>query len=135
MEEKFKELAMFVDLEARGGVSCNVTKSQIKCMCGFNPCGLRDKIINKHKSDQCPRCIEKEDWDHVIKCAATKSMRDEFRKNLIKDVEGLIKKEKIEGVEWEVFLEDIIKYLNGNNQHAITHRFMIKYPINLCRII
>ena len=32
------------------------TGAQIKCSLGVNPHGVREKIINKNKTDKCPVC-------------------------------------------------------------------------------
>ena len=52
--QKFGENYDLVDVKVRRVLNGGGTLAQIKCALGINPCGAREKIMSKSKSDKCP---------------------------------------------------------------------------------
>ena len=63
--KKLNERAKLVDKKARLRTKkLQTTASAMKCYCGCNHHGERDKSTNDGtSSDECPRCREKETWE------------------------------------------------------------------------
>ena len=69
-----------------------MTVLAMKCYYGYNPYGVRDKLINAGTTNsECPRYSEEETWEHVVQCRKTVSMRAEF----ILDLHADLKKFKL----------------------------------------
>ena len=78
IKSKLKEKWKLVDVEDRH-VFRYCTPSVLKCITGFNHHGERIKKMNKYQPEaKCPRCGEKEDWEHVIKCQNFRSEQTIF---------------------------------------------------------
>lgn len=91
--DKFKHHGNLVNIDARTGYNGGVTKAQIKGACGYNPHGIRENMINEGKSDRFPRCLNTEDWTHVITYSAAKKFRKTFTRE-IKEKLNNVKNEK-----------------------------------------
>ena len=63
-----------IDLEVRNCFPGGVGDGTIKCAYGYNHCGRRNKKI----TEECPRCGEVEDWQHIIKCNGIRDLKLEY---------------------------------------------------------
>lgn len=114
---KFGQNGDLVDTEARMVFSGGGTAAQIKCSLGLNPCGKREKIMNKNKNDLCPACGSIEDWSHVIKYPRLKEKNTKLVERLNTELEKI---ENKENVRWKSMVNDIEKYLaNINNENTV----------------
>ena len=73
VKDKFKDEYVLLDVEARNVFCGGVTTSQMKCSVGYNPHGMREKIINENKSSECPLCGLEENWSHIVQCPCRKA--------------------------------------------------------------
>ena len=77
-----------VDKDARVNIKkIQMSASAMKFYCGCNHFGEIDNIIkNGVLSDEFPRCIEKEMWEHVVQYINAASTKAEFILELNKDL-------------------------------------------------
>ena len=80
---KFPEYYEWLDLEARKAFYEWVRAETLKCVTDYNHYGFRDKKINNNLMDEkCPRCQQRETWDHVILYEAIELMKAEYMQTL-----------------------------------------------------
>ena len=66
-------------MKARAVFNIGATMGIIKYMSGYNHFERRNKMINREAiSTQCPRYIDKEDWEHILLCIVNKDCNEEF---------------------------------------------------------
>ena len=91
----------------------------IKNSCGFNPHAVRDSLINATKSGTYPRCMIDETWDHIVKCASTKTMRTDYLKNIRETLMRTKTHEKKINETNDIF-SDVKNYLGGQRDCVTT---------------
>lgn len=111
-ERKFGELWRCVDIKARNVFTGGVRSSVLKSSCGYNHCNIRENLFNKEKETKCPRCMNEESWDHVIRCPALEEMRNEYCENM-KEMLSKIKFYENKVREVQGLLSDVKKYFKG----------------------
>ena len=72
-----------IDFNMRNSFYNGVKLLTIKYVAKFNHYNARNQIINKGlPSSECPQCLEREDWRHIIKYKAISQERKELIKRL-----------------------------------------------------
>ena len=83
----FLDKWIWIDREARNCFITGVGTGRIKCAHGYNYHGQRStKINNGLCAGKCPRCKGHEDWEHVILCAGTDNLKQEYLDELNKTI-------------------------------------------------
>ena len=79
VKERVKEGWEWIDLEARNCFNSGVGAGTLKCVYGYNHHGERNSKINKGLvQTTCPRCGDKEDWEHIILCQSISNLKDQY---------------------------------------------------------
>ena len=74
-----------IEKEARNKFPNGLSATVLKFSSGLNMHGKGEcQIKESVEDDSCPRCIEPEDWNHVIQCSCIESKRNECLGRLIK---------------------------------------------------
>ena len=76
---KFGDNWKFVDYGARINFFEGAKTGVLKCSSSFNHYMARHETVNReYNPNECPRCLEAEDWEYVLLCVLNEEMHEEF---------------------------------------------------------
>ena len=87
--DKYLKYYEIIDYTVQNIFNKGVLSVVLKYMYRFNLCSIRDRVINKVKTDiACSRCSTVETWKYIIQCSYIRDVKDIF----IIDIESKLKK-------------------------------------------
>lgn len=89
IKSKYSPYHLLVDLEARAIASAVLSTSELKCIAGFNQHAVRDKILNRFKSDKCDVCGSCESWSNIVTFRANARNNTKFIKTLTEELQKI----------------------------------------------
>ena len=107
----FKEKTGLINAKARAVFGMGSTTGMIKYMGGYNYYSTRNRIINSNSiMNQCSRCINIENWKHVILCIVNEERNTDF---IFQLKEKMLLIEGMEEITYKAmqFIENMRNYL------------------------
>ena len=94
IKENFRKEYILIDIEARSGFLRGFITVQMKFSIGYNPYDMREKIINKSKSDKYPLCEIVKDYSHIVQCLHRKPKNQNFIKKFKMEIKKIEKSKR-----------------------------------------